>query len=204
MRQSLFLVRAFPFLFATIVASFGAGVDGNAQSQTPKLPHRVLLMRHAEKPAKDDDSVHLSPDGNKRADALADIFKTSKMRPNPFPVPDFIFAAKNSKSSARPVETVAVLAEKLKLSVNSKYQTEDYPKLVRDLFSNPKYEGKTILICWRHTKLPQFAKELKAHDAPDVWHDETFDRVWQITYDMDGKATFRNRPQHLLPVDSEK
>ena len=34
--------------------------------------------------------------------------------------------------------------------------------------------------------------------------DTVFDRVWQITYDDQGNATFRDRPQRLLPGDSEK
>src|SRR5207253_2045580 len=132
-----------------------------------------------------DPSVHLSPEGRKRAAALHQLFEASPKRPEPFPTPDFIFAAKDSEHSHRPVETVSALAKKLKLTVNSGYRNQDFAKLARDLLRDPKYAGKTILVCWRHGTAPQLAKEFKAADAPAFWKGSVFDRVWQITYDKD-------------------
>jgi hypothetical protein len=40
-------------------------------------------------------------------------------------------------------------------------------------------------------------------DAPAKWDPNTFDRVWQITYE-NGKATWKDLPQKALPGDSEK
>ena len=91
---------------------------GPAQEKSTALPQRVLIIRHAEKPQRGE-SVHLSPLGVERADKLYQLFRTSRDRPVPFPVPDFIFAARDSKHSHRSVETVTPLAKKLRLTVNS-------------------------------------------------------------------------------------
>jgi hypothetical protein len=34
--------------------------------------------------------------------------------------------------------------------------------------------------------------------VPKHWDDTVFDRVWQVTFDDSGQATFTNRPQRLL------
>jgi hypothetical protein len=115
------------------------------------------------------------------------------------------------------VETVTPLAKKLKLTISDRFdsklpspdKTDDAKKpgaaeLRDELFSTPKYYGKTILVSWRHSTLPELAKTLKADKVPAKWEDKVFDRVWQITYDDQGNATFRDRPQRLLPGDAEK
>lgn len=176
-------------------------VIGCAEAK-PTYPARVLIVRHAEKP--DDENVRdLSAAGKKRADAFPDLFIKSDKRPEPFPTPDFIFATSASKRSDRPVETVTPLAKKLKLDIDSRYANDEYPKLAAELLSNPKYEGKTVLICWHHGKIVDLAGALKADDVPDQWKDGVFDRVWVVTYDQ-GKGKLSKRPQLLLPGDADK
>lgn len=173
---------------------------------TPVLavgPARVLILRHAEKIDEDLNSVLLSPRGDERAAALEQLFVKSKGRPEPLSRPDFIFAGKNKKSSHRPVITVTPLAKSLKLEINAEYISEEPKKLADELLTNKKYDGKTILICWRHSTLPELATLLKATNAPKDWKDSVFDRVWDITY-KDGTGTLTNRPQHLLSSDSKK
>ncbi len=149
-------------------------------------------------------STDLNAEGKERGEALHKLFEKSDKRPMPFDTPDFIFATKNSKKSHRPVETVTPLAKKLKLPINSEFSNADEEKLAEELFGNPKYAGKTILIAWHHGTTPELTGKLKATGFPESWKDEVFDRVWQITYDEKGKATFTDRPQHLMPKDSEK
>jgi hypothetical protein len=161
-------------------------------------PAHVLIIRHAEKPA---DGPSLSPEGNARAAALPKLFKKSDSRPDPCPAPDFIFAAMNSKESHRSVETVAPLAEKLGLKVNADIKNEDFEDLVRELVKNPKYEGKTVLICWHHQKMPHLAKALHGVDIPKHIEDDVFNLIWQIDYDKDGKAKTTQGSQKLLPGD---
>ncbi len=175
---------------------------GSAVADAPQkltFPAQILLIRHAEKPA---DGVDLSDAGKQRAAALAGLFKKTDARPNPFPTPDFIFAASNSKHSHRSLETVTPLAKSLNLHIDDKYPDDDFAQLADHILHKSKYEGKVVLICWHHGKLPELAHALKAADAPDHFKGSEFDRVWQITYDNQGKATFVNRPQRLLPGDA--
>ncbi len=183
---------------AVVVCVCAAGCAG----AKPTYPAAVLLIRHAEKP-DDEADRGLTALGKKRADALPDLFTKSAARPDPLPTPDFIFAARASKSSNRSAETVAPLAKKLKLDPDTRYANDDYPKLAAELFSNKKYEGKTVLICWHHGNLPELAGELRAESVPDKWKDSVFDRVWVVTYEQ-GKGKLTKRPQALLPGDAEK
>jgi hypothetical protein len=175
------------------------GIAGIAVAE----PHHILLIRHAEKPTKEDMAVDITPMGKMRADALFGLFEKSAARPEPFPRPDFLFAAKNSKSSHRCVETMAPLSEKLKLSLHAEIKNEDFATLAKQLLTEAKYTNKTILVAWHHGTMPGLAKALGASDAPATWPSASFDRVWEITYHAGGKITFRDRPQMLLPSDSK-
>jgi len=198
------------------------GVKAPAEDEgkkTTKYPRHLLLIRHAEKTG-DKEDVHLSKQGKERAVVLDQLFVASKERPDPFPTPDFIFAALHHKDSQRPVETVTLLAKKLKLTIDDRFDSKlpatgndpnekpaKKPGMVQlrdELFNSPKYHGKTILVAWRHSTISELAKTLKASKVPEKWEDNVFDRVWQITYDDKGTATFRDRPQRLLPGDAEK
>jgi hypothetical protein len=175
---------------------------GKAQDEKLTFPARILIIRHAEKP--DGDSVDLSDQGKKRAEALPGLFKKSETRPEPFPTPDFIFATKDSNDSHRPLETVTPLAKKLGLTVNTEYRDKETSKLADEIFHNPKYAGKTVLICWHHGQMPALAMALQATTGvPEKVKATVFDRVWVLTYDQ-GKATFVDRPQQLLAGDMDK
>jgi hypothetical protein len=202
-----------PVLLLTALGASRAPADGEPKS-APRFPATVLIIRHAEKTG-DKDDVHLSKQGQERAAVLDQLFVKSQERPDPFPTPDFIFAASEHKDSKRPVETVTPLAKKLKLTIDDRFDNKlpakDKPKkpgmveLRDELFGTPpKYAGKTVLIAWRHSTLPALATTLKAEKVPEKWDDDVFDRVWQISYDAEGRATFRDRPQRLLPKDAQK
>ena len=195
------------FAALLIVAVLGSSIslaDKKAAPRNRMMPPTLLLIRHAEKPGDDEKSSHLSAEGLKRAAALAELFKPTKLRPDPFPVPDIIFAAKSSKQSQRPLETVAALARTLRVTVNADYDDEeDVDRLAADLLSNRQLVGKTVLICWRQESLPDLARKFGAADAPKNWKGEVFDRVWQISYRQDGQVKFQDRPQSLLPGDSK-
>jgi hypothetical protein len=210
-------------VLAVVAACFSGNkalTEGPARTNT-KYPQHILIIRHAEKTG-DKADAHLSKKGKERAEVLDQLFVASKARPHPFPRPDFIFAASHQKASQRPLETVTLLARKLKLSINNEYNSKQPPapgtnkdkkkteqkkrmqELRTEIFGEPKYFGKTILVAWRHSTIPELAKTLGASKVPPKWDDTVFDRVWQITYDDDGKATFRDLPQRLLPGDAAK
>src|SRR5690348_6181400 len=105
-------------VLSVAVAWFG-GTRAPAQEEprkNSKFPQQVLIRRHAEKTG-DKADVRLSERGQERARVLYQLFVASNDRPDPFPTPDFIFAASNSRDSQRPLETVTPLAQRLKLPV---------------------------------------------------------------------------------------
>jgi hypothetical protein len=206
-----------------VLGLFGAGDRGPAQDAgkpATKPPRHILIIRHSEKTGAKED-VHLSSRGVERAQELHQLFVASKDRPDPFPTPDFIFAATHHADSQRPVDTVKPLATKLKLPICDRYDSKLPPapgktdagdkaapkermaELAKAIFGSPEYSAKTILVAWRHKTIPDLARTLKAGNVPAKWDEKVFDRVWQITYDDRG-STFRDRPQRLLPGDAER
>jgi hypothetical protein len=178
--------------------------------QAAGRPQCVLILRHAEKPKKEDGGIHLTSRGAARAAALPSLFPippTFPTKPAPFPRPDFLFAAAKSDNSNRPVETVEPLARALgDLRINHKHPDHDYKAVVKHLFEDPRYAGKTVLICWHHGQIPHLTRAIlkqatnadKLKDQVPDWDDAIFDRVWQITFDEQARATYANHPQRLL------
>jgi hypothetical protein len=96
------------------------------------------------------------------------------------------------------------LAKKLKLDINSKYADNEFPKLVEELYSDRKYDGKTVLICWHHGTIPELAGKLGATRVPDKFKGSVFDQVWVVTFDERGKAKpLVVRSQALMPGDEK-
>ena len=188
----------------------------SAAGNNTRYPQTILIIRHAEKTG-DPANAHLSVQGQHRAALLYQLFLAADDRPDPFPTPDFLFAASKTKDSQRPMDTLTPLAAQLKLPIHDSYtsklpgiaspsdaqekasESQGIPDLRDELFGESKYFGKTILIAWRHTTIAELAKTLKAREVPTRWDDDVFDRVWQINYDDYGTPTFMNRPQRLLP-----
>jgi phosphohistidine phosphatase SixA len=159
-------------------------------------PHIVMIIRHAEKPEVSGDP-NLTPKGYERANALA------KVIPDNFGKPDFLIATKKTKGSDRPAETITPLSKAIAETIDTTYKADDVSTLAHEVLSNPKYNGKIVLIAWHHGKIPDLAKALGVTNAPEKWQPEVFDRVWKITFDK-GVATWQDLPEHALPGDSEK
>ena len=168
------------------------------------FPKQVLIIRHAEKPPVGEKSVHITERGEMRAKALYQLFEASPNRPDPFSRPDFLFATHNTENSHRPVETATPLAKKLDLPLNDSFRRDMELALSKEVFGDKRYQGKIVLISWHHGAIADLAKALHATNAPKDWDGNVFDRVWQITYDDKGNGTCIDRPQQLLPGDSQK
>jgi hypothetical protein len=162
-------------------------------------PAQVILIRHAEKPAKGQD---LSQKGKERAAALVAYFQG---RPEvlQYKTPVAIYAQKSTKRnrSTRPVDTVSPLAKKLKLTL-IEYAHEDFARMVKDITSRSEYAGKMVLICWEHKAIRDLAREFGVKDVPKF--PSAFDRTWIISFAKDGTATLRDLPQKLMFRDSEE
>jgi broad specificity phosphatase PhoE len=156
-----------------------------------RLPHRIFIIRHAEKPDTGD-SPHLSDKGRLRAGALPRY---------PLPTLAGIYAARTSPESARPVETVTPLAAASALAINAEIKNKDFPRLVGEVLSG-RLAGKDLLICWHHEEIPHLTRSLGVNLTHSYKWPDVYDRIWVVTYLKDGTPTFEDRPQRLLPGDS--
>ena len=164
-------------------------------------PVEIILLRHGEKPLRHSD-VNLSERGRERALALAPFLTTNNVV-IAHGLPVALFAPQSSARGhgRRPEETLEPLARKLKLSIQTPVGPGDYAELARRILNDPALDGKTVVICWVHEFLPNFARALGVKHKPRHWKDDVYDRVWVITYGKHG-ATLSDVPQHLLPGDS--
>src|SRR5258707_15197465 len=141
---------------------------------------RILLMRHAEKPEQSDDP-HLSAIGYARAQTLPKRIAAILNGPV-----YFIFAAKPSTHSVRPLETVTPLAQSAQLKVDDSFGDKDYGELANHLSSESIYADKNIVVCWHHEMIPDFAKALGA-PVPSMfvskWPPAEFNRIYSFEYD---------------------
>jgi broad specificity phosphatase PhoE len=162
------------------------------------FPSKILIIRHAEKP-DDDDDIHLSPLGQKRAEALVTLFDDSQ-NGGRFPRISFIFATEASHKSNRPVETVAPLANALQLKVHDGFEDDEFKALASRLLKKDKYEHAVVLICWHHGKIPDLAKSLgvKSKQLPaKKFPDESFDQIWVLDYNQEGLVHIHVEAQGL-------
>jgi broad specificity phosphatase PhoE len=162
------------------------------------IPARVLIVRHAEKPA-DAADPHLSETGQRRAQALA------RRLPVLFPWIGFLFAAAPRPTSQRPAETLSPLSELLGLPVDTRFDELHPERLVRELHDGTHvYAQGTALIAWRHDGMSSLARALGAQDAPDHWDADVYDRLWSIEYGPQGAIIFKDEPLVLLPEDAAR
>jgi hypothetical protein len=189
---------------------------------------KIMIIRHAEKPPKDDDAAGgsavagkkvlegppygVDPDGNntneslivqgwQRAGALIGLFAPPPgTSQNPvLATPQFLFAS-DSKSK-RPLETIEPLALKLNLK-----RTTD-PKQDHNAIADAAMAcGGTALICWQHEDIPQMANHILGNKTtvPQKWPGHRFDMVWVFDLDPSSKTySFSQVPQLLLAGDSD-
>lgn len=141
-------------------------------------PRRIILMRHADK-TDDPNDEDLSDAGWERAKRLATYI------PETFGKPDVIIATAASKHSDRPKDTVKPLAEALGLQVQDYFKNKEFADLVDEIFNDPDYKAKTVVICWHHGKLPAIAALLgaPAGSYPDPWPDDAYNLILDLQYD---------------------
>jgi hypothetical protein len=141
-------------------------------------PSRIILMRHADKPDDPYDS-DLSEAGAMRAQHIATYI------PQTFGKPDYIIATARSEHSNRPLETVTPLGAALGVKIQHDFEDDDFEDLVDDIFSNPAYHGKIIVVCWHHGKLPALAALLGAPRGsyPDPWPEDAYNIILDFHYD---------------------
>lgn len=143
----------------------------------------IYVLRHAEKPAEAKNRS-LSEEGQERALKLADWF------PKEFGQPDIIIASQPTKHSQRPYETVQPLANNVGMIIDMRYEDEEYDKLATRMLCHSSFDGKTVVVCWHHGKIPHLMHELGANSGqyPKPWKDDVFDIILKVVYDAKGNA----------------
>ncbi len=147
-------------------------------------PKRIILMRHGDKDDDDSENQDLSAAGMARAQRLATYI------PETFGKPDIIIATAHSKHSDRPKETVEPLADALGLRIQHDYENDEFSDLVEQIFNDPDYKNKTVVICWHHGKLPAMAVLLgaPAGSYPDPWPADAYNIILDLQYDPNSGA----------------
>ena len=174
-----------------------------------------MLIRHAEKPAKDGTPYGVTEKGKRssesmevrgwqRAGALTTLFAPTDghLQNASLATPQFLYASKplRRRGSRRPMETITPLAGKLRLKINTNFPRFDYESLVEEVVSR----NGVVLICWQREYIPVIAEHILNEEsiAPSIWPEDCFDMIW--VFDLDRRSSrykFKQVPQMLLMGD---
>lgn len=177
-------------IVVSLAFSVLAACDGlNDKPDSPDSNLKVVIIRHAEKPASGGDN--LSCQGQNRATKLPEIITQKFGKPNYIYVP----ALKSDKSTAhsRMFQTDTPLAIKYDIAINSKYSETDYADIAKSVFE----KSGTVLLVWSHSEIPDLAEALGLSNAPD-WEKQDFDGMWVLTY-ADKKPLLTKDAEGLSP-----
>jgi hypothetical protein len=176
---------------------------------------RIMLLRHAEKPAKDSTPYGITEKGKRsseslevrgwqRAGALANLLAPTngRLQHASLATPQFLYASKplRRKGSRRPMETITPLAGKLGVEINLSFARFECETMIRDVVS---HKG-VVLICWQREYIPAIAQQILGEKkiAPPIWPEDCFDMIWVFELDRRTlKYKFRQVPQKLLAGD---
>ena len=176
---------------------------------------KIMLLRHAEKPAKDNapfgvnrkglrSKEALTVRGWQRAGALTSLLAPAHgdfQHPS-LARPLFLYASKPllRKGSRRPLKTLTPLGEKLSIKINSDYQRAEFKKMIEDVFSR----AGVVLICWQREYLPDIASLIlgEKKGAPAEWPEDRYDMIWVFELNRSSSTySFEQVPQELLAGD---
>ena len=161
----------------------------------------VLIIRHAEKPAK---GAALNHQGEIRARMYAQYFEPFREAGMSFPV-DMLFAGADSKNSQRPRLTLEPLSSATHLPLDLCIGTKEPEKLVSIL--RMQQHGQHPLIAWRRGQIPQllqaFGADLQKLLPGGKWPDDVFDWVIILKFNDAGKLTGEQRVSESLQVPQD-
>ena len=176
---------------------------------------KIMIVRHAEKPASDFSPYGVTVNGKRskesltargwqRAGALASLLAPTDghFQNRLLAQPQFIYASRfiKRRGSKRPIETITPLAEKLAIEINSDFPRFAVDKLLADVF---RRKG-VVLICWQREYIPKIAAALMGGEGivPAEWPEARFDMVWVFDRSRSSaRYRFHQVPQRLLMAD---
>ena len=180
---------------ATVFANPARAEDSSALKNAV-----ILIIRHAEP----DHGHGLSSAGKARARAYANYFKNFTIDGQPLRL-DYLFAARDSSISHRPLLTIEPTAKELGLTVNNHFYDKQFLELAHEIQSRPL--GTNYLICWHHGNIPRLLRALGADTKKLLphgkWPGKVFSWLIQLRYDETGHLFESKRINaNLLPGDS--
>lgn len=174
-------------------------------------PLKIMLIRHAEKPADHRNSAppfgvdeegrpdpqSLSPLGWQRAGALVPWFATPWAAG--IAVPTALFAPHLRGTSDRGRQTLLPLAQRLRLELRADHAVGEEERLVRAVLAC----AGPVLIAWEHRMLPHVPRLLAGASlrSPAEWPLERFDIAWVLDRNEADTWHFAQVPQLLLAGD---
>lgn len=170
------------------------------------MPSQVVIIRHAEKYLDGSLAGQLTPQGLRRAGALASFF--TELDPGTTNVPLFsnglptvLFASRpvadGSNNTTRCIQTISTTAAALGLPIHSGFGYGQESELARFILENPRYEGKNVLICWHHPTIGALIQALGYPFNLNPYPETRFDLVWLLNFPVPAN------PQPLVPILQE-
>ena len=183
------------FLCVLLVGIFISACDDSAKD-LPNKNLKVVIIRHGEKPGESstkqaDGGDNLSCQGQNRALQLPAVLIKKMGKPDYTYVPA-LNLDKNTAHS-RMFQTVTPFAVKYNLSINSKYQADDFAGAANSVLK----KNGTVLIVWSHSEMADLAGALGVNNPPK-WSGADFDSMWIVTY-ASGKVELTIDQEGLNP-----
>jgi len=186
-------------LVAAVIVSVLSIETGQAKSSSQLTNATVLIIRHAETP---EIGKHLSSAGVRRAHAYVGYFESLRVASRPVKI-DHLFAARESKNSDRPRETLLPLSNSLRKKIHTNFDLSESQELFEKV--RRSYSGQTVLICWHHGEIPDLLKTLGADPRALLpkgkWPDDVFGWLVVLQYDKLGHVFARVLNEKIAPDD---
>jgi hypothetical protein len=166
------------------------GINLSASAQNTNLDNlKIVIIRHAEKPAKGD---NLTCQGLNRSLLLPKLLKAK------FGLPTYIFVPAivpgESTKHSRMFQTISPFAIKYNLTINTSHEEKDSLMIAKDLESR---KG-TILLVWEHKAIAPIVRSLGVNAPKLTWPDDDYDSIWIVTF-KNGVATLTRDKEGLVP-----
>jgi hypothetical protein len=150
---------------------------------------RVVLIRHAEKPAK---GYNLTCQGINRSLALVPLLHSRFGLPTAIYVP--ALAMGDTTKHSRMFQTISPFAGKYNLLINTSFREDDTAALAGAIKS---WKG-VVFVVWEHSRLPAIARSLGVRDERLHWRDDDYDSMWIVSW-VNGEAVLTKDKEGLHP-----
>jgi hypothetical protein len=142
-------------------------------------PASVLILRHGEKDAQDQHNHNLNQAGFERSLRLPDFILQR------YGQPDFIIAPEPRAPKAaniRAIQTITPLAIRTGVNIDTTWHVGQETLLASSVLHDPRFTGKTVLICWEHKAIGRITQALGAPGEIPRWRGTDYDSVYLLTF----------------------